>query len=45
VIDGFDILDLLENVEVNRKSRPLTDVRLKSVTIHANPIADENVSF
>ena len=30
-------LDLLENAEVNHKHRPLKEVRLKSITIHANP--------
>ena len=41
VIDGFDTLDLLEKVEVNKKHRPLQEIRLKNVTIHANPLADE----
>ena len=45
VIDGLDTLDLLEKVEVNHKHRPLKEVRLKSVTIHANPLADENVQI
>ncbi|XP_044177342.1 peptidyl-prolyl cis-trans isomerase-like 3 [Acropora millepora] len=42
VIDGLETLDDLEKLPVNEKSyRPLTDVRIKSVTIHANPIADK----
>jgi peptidyl-prolyl cis-trans isomerase-like 3 len=41
----MDTLDLLEKVEVNHKHRPLQEVRLQSVTIHANPLADENVSI
>ncbi|KAJ2723399.1 Peptidyl-prolyl cis-trans isomerase cyp10 [Coemansia sp. Benny D115] len=41
VIDGWDVLDALERVEVKgKKSRPVEDVRLKGVTIHANPLAD-----
>ncbi|KAJ3142850.1 Peptidyl-prolyl cis-trans isomerase-like 3 [Geranomyces variabilis] len=40
VIDGFDSLDSLEKVPVDEKSRPLQDVRIRTVTIHANPIAD-----
>lgn len=43
VIDGMDTLDLLEKVEVNHKHRPIKEVRLQSVTIHANPLADGNV--
>ena len=45
VIAGWDTLDLLEKVEVNHKHRPLKEVHLKNVTIHANPLAEENVSF
>jgi peptidyl-prolyl cis-trans isomerase-like 3 len=45
VIDGMDTLDLLEKVEVSHKHRPLKEVGLKSVTIHANPLADENISI
>ena len=42
VIDGLETLDDLEKLPVNEKSyRPLTDVRIKSVTVHANPIADK----
>ncbi|KAL1505232.1 hypothetical protein ABEB36_004840 [Hypothenemus hampei] len=40
VIDGFETLDELEKVAVNPKNfRPLNDVRINSVTIHANPLA------
>jgi len=41
VIDGFDTLDALEKVPVNEKNRPLNPVKIKSVTIHANPLAAE----
>lgn len=41
VIDGADsTLDAIERVPVNAKNRPLEEIRLKSVTIHANPIAE-----
>lgn len=40
VIDGFDTLDQLEKVPVNPKNRPLKDVKIVSVTIHANPLAE-----
>nr|CAH7719521.1 unnamed protein product [Callosobruchus chinensis] len=40
VIDGLDTLDELEKVPVNPKNfRPVNDIRINSVTIHANPIA------
>lgn len=41
VIDGMDTLDAMEKVPVKgKKKRPVTDIILKSVTIHANPLAD-----
>ncbi|TPX36356.1 hypothetical protein SmJEL517_g01526 [Synchytrium microbalum] len=40
VIDGFDTLDALEKVPVDEKNRPIQEVRIKSVTMHANPLAD-----
>jgi len=41
VIDGADsTLDAMEKVPVNDKNRPLNEIRLNSVTIHANPIAN-----
>ncbi|XP_074599402.1 peptidyl-prolyl cis-trans isomerase-like 3 [Brevipalpus obovatus] len=39
VIDGFDTLESLEKVPVNAKYRPNVDIKIKSVTIHANPLA------
>lgn len=42
VIDGADsTLDALEKLPVDEKSRPLQEIRIKSITIHANPIADK----
>ena len=40
VIDGFDTLDNLEKIPVNPKNRPLKETKIRSITIHANPIAD-----
>jgi peptidyl-prolyl cis-trans isomerase-like 3 len=45
VIDGMDTLDLLEKLDVNSKHRPLKEVRIQRVTIHANPLAEEGVTF
>lgn len=40
VIDGLETLDELEKQPVNEKTfRPLTETRIKDVTIHANPFA------
>ncbi|OCF39217.1 peptidyl-prolyl cis-trans isomerase-like 3 [Kwoniella heveanensis CBS 569] len=42
VIDGADsTLDAMERTPVNPKNRPLSELRLTGVTIHANPIADQ----
>ena len=41
VIDGWDTLNELEKQPVQEKTyRPLNEVRLQSVTIHANPVAE-----
>ncbi|KAF8251602.1 cyclophilin-like protein [Wilcoxina mikolae CBS 423.85] len=41
VIDGMDTtLKRIEEVEVDKKHRPKTPVRIQKVTIHANPLAD-----
>ncbi|EMR11163.1 peptidyl-prolyl cis-trans isomerase-like 3 [Pneumocystis murina B123] len=40
VIDGVDTtLNTLEKLQVNEKYRPLKEVYLKNITIHANPLA------
>ncbi|KAK4686798.1 peptidyl-prolyl cis-trans isomerase-like 3, partial [Tremellales sp. Uapishka_1] len=41
VIDGVDsTLDMIERVAVNEKNRPLAEIKILSITIHANPIAE-----
>jgi len=41
VIDGADsTLDAMERVPVTSKNRPLSEIKLTHITIHANPIAD-----
>ncbi|XP_052789875.1 peptidyl-prolyl cis-trans isomerase-like 3 [Mya arenaria] len=42
VIDGFDSLDELEKLPVNEKHRPEREVRIRTVTVHANPIAEKD---
>ncbi|SBS83501.1 peptidyl-prolyl cis-trans isomerase, putative [Plasmodium ovale] len=41
VIDGLDVLSILENEPVGEKNRPVKDIIIQSVTIHANPIAED----
>lgn len=40
VIDGLETLDAMEKVPVGNKNRPLADIVIEKVTIHANPLAD-----
>ena len=40
VIDGFETLDAMEKVPVGSKNRPLANIILEYITIHANPLAD-----
>ena len=39
VIHGFDVLEKMEHVPVAKNYRPVQDIVLKDVTIHANPFA------
>ena len=41
VLDGFDTLDALERVPVTEKYKPVKETKLRFITIHANPIAEE----
>ncbi|ODQ67492.1 cyclophilin-like protein [Nadsonia fulvescens var. elongata DSM 6958] len=42
VIAGHGTLDELEKLEVDKKNRPQETVFIKNITIHANPIADND---
>ena len=39
VIGGFDTLDKMERARVAEKDRPVEEIRVEGVTIHANPLA------
>jgi peptidyl-prolyl cis-trans isomerase-like 3 len=39
VIEGFEVLDELEEIPVDKKHRPVQSIYIKNVTIHANPFA------
>ena len=45
VIDGHETLDAMEQIPVGKKDRPLTDITLSSITIHANPLADSEIVY
>lgn len=40
IIDGFEALDLMEKEPVDSADKPLNEIKIHKVTIHANPIAD-----
>jgi peptidyl-prolyl cis-trans isomerase-like 3 len=39
VIDGFSVLDTIEKTPGDERDRPLRDVKIEKVTVHANPLA------
>jgi peptidyl-prolyl cis-trans isomerase-like 3 len=41
VIDGFDTLEELENIIVDKRYCPVVEQKIKDVTIHANPLTDK----
>lgn len=41
VLEGWETLDQMEAVEVDKKNRPQQPIKVERVTIHANPLADE----
>lgn len=45
VLSGWEILDAMEKVPVGKKNRPTQDIVIKSVTVHANPFAEETIKL
>lgn len=41
VLEGWDTLDSMEGVEVDKKYKPQQPITIQTVTIHANPLADQ----
>jgi peptidyl-prolyl cis-trans isomerase-like 3 len=41
VWEGWETLDRMEEVGVDRKNRPTEPIRIERVVVHANPLADE----
>ena len=44
IIDGMETLGKLENLPVGEKYRPTKEVTITGITIHANPLADDDES-
>mmetsp|Transcript_3616 Transcript_3616/g.4415 ORF Transcript_3616/g.4415 Transcript_3616/m.4415 type:complete len:127 (-) Transcript_3616:42-422(-) len=42
IIDGFEALEKMEKEPTGKLNRPLNEIILSSITIHANPIADQD---
>lgn len=40
MIDGFEALERIEKEPVDSEYRPLNEIRIESIQIHSNPIAD-----
>jgi len=45
VIDGFEALDAMERVPVGKKDRPLSEIKINNVQIHANPLAEDGIVY
>jgi len=38
--EGLETLRKMEGVEVDKKNRPKQEIRIESITVHANPLAE-----
>lgn len=45
VIDGYSTLDKMEREPVGKNNRPIEEIKILSVTIHSNPIAERESNF
>lgn len=45
VLSGWDTLDAMEKVPIGKRNRPTNDIHIKSITIHANPFADQLIQL
>lgn len=42
IIHGLDVLEAMENMKVDAKDRPVHEIKIQSVKIHSNPLADSD---
>ena len=40
LIDGFETLNAIENVDTDKNYRPINEIKINDIVIHANPIAE-----
>jgi peptidyl-prolyl cis-trans isomerase-like 3 len=45
VLDGWETLDKWERLPVKGKSTPIDPPEITGITIHANPLADEGITY
>ena len=45
LIDGMETLDAIEKVPVSKKNKPLSEITIKNITIHANPLAQRMIVY
>lgn len=45
VIHGMDVVRAIGGVELGEKGRPVADVLVESVTVHANPFASGDIEY
>ena len=43
LIDGFETLEKIEQEPVDRSNKPLNEILITGVELHANPFADETL--
>lgn len=41
VIEGWETLDKMEDVQIDKKNRPRDSIKIRNVIVHANPVADQ----
>ena len=42
LVEGLEVLNKMEKVETDKKHRPLVEIKIEQVEIHANPFADKD---
>jgi peptidyl-prolyl cis-trans isomerase-like 3 len=45
ILDGWDVLDKMEKLPTDGKSKPAESPVITGITIHANPLADEGIVY